>query len=328
MTSREVTRVKYLIIGNSAGAVAAAEAIRALDRAGSVLIVSDEVYPAYSRPLISDHLATGRSLEKMLFRPADFYQKNAVATRLGCPVMSFSCEEHRALTGDGETIVWEKLLLATGGRPIVPPTKGIHHKGVFTFTTLDDARAISRHISPGTEAVVIGGGLIGLSVTEALVKRKVKVTIVEMKERLLSAILDEEASAWEEARLLKAGVSIITGHTVTSLKTGLLGRRLSSARLDDGREIPCQIVILAIGVKPRTDLAARAGLKIKRGIVVDRRMATSCPDVYACGDVAEAYDFVAGEARLTPIWPNAYLGGRVAGLNMAGEPPSMPGAPP
>lgn len=318
MTSRKVERVKYLIIGNSAGAIGATEAIREADRAGSVLIVSDEPYPAYSRPLISDHLATGRPLEKMLFRPADFYQENAVATRLGCRVESVDAAAHRVRLGNGKRIGWEKLLLATGGRPIIPPIKGSEGRGVFTFATLDDAQAISRHISRGMKAVVIGGGLIGVSVTEALVKREVSVTMVEMKERVLNTILDEDASAWEEAALKRVGVNIIVNHTVANVSRYPVNGLVSSVTLDDGSLIPCHLVILAIGVRPRTELATQAGLKTGQGIVVNRQMATSCPDLYACGDVAETHDFIHGHNRLTPIWPNAYLEGRVAGLNMAG----------
>ncbi len=325
MISGKEERVKYLIIGNSAGAIGAAEAIREVDRAGSVLIVSDEPYPAYSRPLISEHLATGQPLEKILFRPSDFYRENGIATRLGCQVKNLDTGKHLALTGNGETIVWEKLLLATGGRPIVPPIKGIKSQGVFTFTNLDDAGAISRHISRETKTVVIGGGLIGVSVTEALLKRGIPVTIVEMKERLLSIMLDETASNLAEESLKKAGGDVLTGHTVLGISSNLINRRVNGVKLDDGSSIPCQVVIVAIGVSPRTELATQAGLKIGQGIVVDRHMATSCPDIYACGDVAEAYDFIHGCNRLTPIWPNAYLGGRTAGFNMAGVNAEYPG---
>jgi NAD(P)H-nitrite reductase large subunit len=166
-------------------------------------------------------------------------------------------------------------------------------------------------------AVVIGGGLIGVSVTEALVKRGAMVTIVEMKERILNTILDQEASVLAEESLRQVGVEIITGDTVTEVSSHS-HNAVSSVTLDNGRPIPCELVIVAIGVRPRTELVADTGIKTNRGIIVDRYMATTNPDVYACGDVAEAYDFVYGENRLTPIWPNAYSGGRVAGFNMAG----------
>ena len=164
--------------------------------------------------------------------------------------------------------------------------------------------------------MVIGGGLIGISVTEALVKRGVKVTVVEMKERILNTILDEETSAREEATIREAGVSIVTGRTVAKISSE--EKTVSSVTLDDGQIVPCDLVIVAIGVRPRIEIVSDTGIKVNRGIVVDRYMATSSPDVYACGDVAEAYDFIHGENRLNPVWPNAYLGGRVAGLNMAG----------
>ncbi|MFH1646688.1 MAG: FAD-dependent oxidoreductase, partial [Chloroflexota bacterium] len=208
-----------------------------------------------------------------------------------------------------------------GGLPIVPPTGGLDLHGVFTFTRLDDAMAIDRFLGGlqgrAVKAVVIGGGLIGVSVTEALVERGVEVTIVEMKDRVLNVILDEACSALARESLGRAGVKMLTGHTVAEVTGGTEGR-VNGVTLDDGRQVPCELVILAIGVRPRVDLAAGTGVKVNRGIPVDRRMATFCPGVFACGDAAEAYDFIYGDNRLTPIWPNAYVGGRVAGFNMAG----------
>jgi NAD(P)H-nitrite reductase large subunit len=313
-------RIRYLIIGNSAGGIGAAEAIREVDKAGTISIVSDEPYPTYSRPLISQYLAERCPLPRMLFRPPDFYEKKGIQAILGRKVTELDIDKHDIKLEDGRTIIWDKLLLATGGLPIVPQIAGIDLKGVFAFTTLDDAKAIDQFLSHhqgNARAVVMGGGLIGVSVAEALVKRGVEVTVVEMKERILNTILDEEASALGETALKESGVEIITGHSVSKVGSYLPGEA-TGVILDDGQPIPCDMVIAAIGVRPRTEIVAGTGIKINRGIIVDRHMTTSHPDVYACGDVAEAYDFIYGENRLTPIWPNAYLGGRVAGFNMAG----------
>lgn len=318
-------RIKYLIIGNSAGGIGAAETIREVDRVGAVAIISDEPYTVYSRPLISEYLASRCPLEKMLFRPADFYEKNRIQAILGQKVVQLDTSEHVVKLENGRTVAWEKLLLATGGLPIVPQIKGIDHNGVFTFSTLDDAKAIDRYLGRRVQrAIVIGGGLIGVSVTEALVRRGIKVTILEMKERVLNTILDEETSVLVEERLKQADIGVITGHTVRDIGS-YLGDSVTGVTTDDGVPIPCELVIVAIGVQPRTELVAGTGIRINRGIVVDRRMATSSVDVYACGDVAEAYDFIYGENRLTPIWPNAYMGGRIAGFNMAGVPTEYSG---
>jgi NAD(P)H-nitrite reductase large subunit len=314
-------KVKYLIIGNSAGGIGAAEAIRGVDKAGTMSIVSDEPYPAYSRPLISEHLAEGRPLEKMLYRPADFYEKNKIKTVFGDRVARINFKERNIELAGGRVIAWQKLLLATGGVPIVPDNlEGKDLKGVFTFTTLDDAKTIDNFLKRRQgkiRAVVIGGGLIGVSATEALVERGVEVSIVEMKDFILNTILDEEAANFEAEALVKAGVDLITGHTVARINGNRLGE-VSGVTLDDGRLLSCDMVVIAIGVRPRLDLVSN-GVKTNRGIIVDRRMTTSEPGVYACGDASEAYDFVYGENRLTPVWPNAYIGGRVAGLNMAGK---------
>ncbi len=315
------TNAKYLIIGNSAGGIGAAEAIREADGVGKITIVSDEPYPAYSRPLISEYLAQPCPIEKMLYRKPDFYKANDIQSVFGEKVVAINTAKNTVKLGSGKLIKWQKLLLATGGAPIVPKMEGMQLKGIFTFNKLDDAKAIDKYLNEyrrNVKAVVIGGGLIGVSVTEALVKRGVEVTIIEMKDYVLNTILDEEAAALEAAALEQAGVNIITGRTVARINSQTAGK-VSSVTLDDGRTLPGDMVVIAIGVRPRLDLVAKTKIKTNRGIVVDRHMAASLPNIYACGDAAEAYDFVLGENRPTPVWPNAYEGGHVAGLNMAGK---------
>jgi len=315
-------QTKYLIIGNSAGGIGAAEAIRQLDKKGALTIVSEEPYPAYSRPLISKYLTGERNLEEILFRPFDFYDQNNIIFLPGKKVSHLGLDHQSAQLEDGEQIAWEKLLLAVGGKPIFPKMKGSSKRGVFTFTNLDDAKAIDRFLDNARKAVVIGGGLIGISATEALIKRELDVIVVEMKERILNTILDEQASLMAEEVLKQAGVEIIAGQTVAKIN----GRgTVEEVILDNGAAIACDLVVVAIGVSPRPELALDAKLEVNRGIVVDRNMATNHPKVYACGDVAEAYDFVYGDNRPTPIWPNAYVGGRIAGLNMAGATDEYPG---
>ncbi|MBN1161329.1 MAG: NAD(P)/FAD-dependent oxidoreductase [Dehalococcoidales bacterium] len=312
---------KYLIIGNSAGGIGAAEAIREVDRVGSLTIVSDEPYPAYSRPLISEYLAQPFPMEKMFYRKPDFYETSDIQLILGEKAVEINTVKNTVKLENGRIIKWQKLLLATGGEPIVPTMEGTDLKGIFTFNKLDDAKAIDAFLNEhrrNVKAVIIGGGLIGVSVTEALVKRGVEVTIIEMKDYVLNTILDKETADLEAAALEQAGVNTITGLTVSKINSYTAGE-VSGVTLDDGRTLPCDMVIIAIGVRPRLELMAGTYIKTNRGIVVDRTMAASLPDIYACGDAAEAYDFVLGENRPTPVWPNAYEGGRVAGLNMAGQ---------
>ena len=181
MTNMEKT--KYLIIGNSAGGIGAVEAIREVDGKGVLTLVSDEPYHAYSRPLISDYLASHYPLEKMLYRQPDFYENKNIRTLLGEKVTGIDYDKRTVALESARTIAWEKLLLASGGTPIFPAMEGNDLKGVFTFNKLDDAKAIDTYLEglgSRVRAVVIGGGLIGVSVTEALVKRDVRVTIIEM----------------------------------------------------------------------------------------------------------------------------------------------------
>ena len=325
MARQGIVQAKYLIVGNSAGGIGAVEAIREIDRTGSIAIVSDESYPVYSRPLISKYLARERTLEGMLFRAPDFNRRNSVTTLLGATVARVSPGDHTAELANGRRITWEKLLLATGGAPIVPHIAGTDKRGVFTFNTLDDARAIDEYLENVEEAVVVGGGLIGISVTEALVKRGVRVSVVEKESRVLNTILDERASLIAEDALCRAGVTILNGCTVADV----LGRNaVSGVVLDSTDMLPCGMVVVAVGVSPRLDLVEGTGIKVNRGILADRTMGTSCPDVYACGDVVEAHDVVYGTHRVAPTWPNAYIGGMTAGRTMAGVETQYPGSTP
>jgi len=308
-------RTRYLIIGNSAGGIGAAEAIREKDRKGSLTIVSDEAVPAYSKPLISKYLSGERTIENILYRPAEFYERNNITFLSGEKITRLEIGSKTAHCEDGKLIQWEKLLLATGGKPIIPGIKGLDKEGVFTFTSLGDVMAINKSLTRGQKAVIIGGGLIGVSASEALFKRGVDVTVVEMKDRVLNTILDEHTSFLAEKAFRKAGIKVITGHTVVEVSGD---DSITEAILDDGATIPCDLVIVAIGVLPQLVLASNTEIKINRGVVVDRYMSTTCLNIYACGDVSESYDPVYDENRVIPVWPNAYMGGRVAGFNMAG----------
>lgn len=322
----DVLTTKYLIVGNSVGAVGAVEAIRQMDDNGSLTVLSDEPHFAYSRPMIAEYLAGECSLDHMRYRLPDFYEANRVQPLLGRKAVGVDFQARVAELDDGRKVAWRKLLLATGGTPIVPRMDGVDRKNVFTFTTIADAEEMKRSLPAGATVVVIGGGLIGMSVTQALVRYGAKVTVVELMDRMLSTMLDPEGSHLAEEQIRAAGVQLVTGQTVDRI-VGRAGdeTRVGGIVLQDGQTISCDAVVVAIGVVPRTELVKDSPVAVNRGIVVDRRMRTSVRDVYACGDVAEAFDFVEKADRVIPVWPNAYIGGRVAGRNMAGARARYPG---
>jgi nitrite reductase (NADH) large subunit len=309
---------RYVIVGNSAGGMSAVRAIRKADVAGSILILSEERYPAYSRPLIAKHLSEGKSVDRMRLVPPSFYDELGIDVRLGTKAIGLDCGEHVIRTDEGSEIAWEHLLLATGSSPIVPPVPGSDRAGVFTFTTFDDAMRIAAHLTGVERAVIIGGGFIGLSAADALTKRKIDVTVVEMLPRLLAGMLDETGSGMVETAATKAGVHVMTGMRVDAVNgDSLTGRTVSSVTLDDGARLPCEMVIMAVGVRARTELVEGI-VDTDRGIVVDEYMRTSVPDVFSCGDACKTRDYVRGTRGVIAVWPNAVAGGAVAGSNMAG----------
>jgi len=311
---------KYVIIGGSAGGIGAVEAIREVDPMGELTVISEEPFPQYSRPMISEYVSREATLETMKYRGDQFWNKNNVQPLTGRAAVNIDFTKKQVELEGGTKIDFEKLLIATGGKPFVPRMKGGEKNGVFTFTELSSAKGLESKLEQSKSAVVIGGGLIGVSAAEALVKRGITVTLVELKQHILNLILDEKASEIAEKVLTEAGVTVITGQTVQHI----LGRKdnegsVGGVVITDGKEIPCDLVVVAIGVIPRTELVKETDMKLNRGIVVDRFMRTNIPDVYACGDVAEAHDFLLNGNRLLPLWPLAHMGGRVAGYNMAGK---------
>jgi NAD(P)H-nitrite reductase large subunit len=313
---------KYVIVGASAAGLGAVEAIRKVDPTGTITVITDETCSHYSRPMISDFVSGKADMKKINCRTEEFWKENNVEALMGKKATALNLTEKTVQLESGEKVSYEKLLLATGGKPFVPKTEGSEKDGVFTFTTIGDAQRIAAKIDKinAKAAVVIGGGLIGISVTEALVKRGLKVTMVELQDKILSLLLDAKGSDIVEAVVKKAGVNVVTGQSVQKIlgkpdNDGVVGGVL----LTKGGQIVCDLVIMAIGVIPRTDLVVGSAVKINRGIVVDNLMQTSVPDVYASGDVAEAYDFIINQNRTLPLWPLAILEGQVAGYNMAGK---------
>lgn len=312
-------RYDYLILGNSTAAIAAVEAIRTVDQNGSLAVVSDQPNHVYSAPLITYVLAGKIPEEKLYLRPRDFYQALNVDTYFGVPATQIKREAHEVVLQSGATLGYGKLLLATGGTPIVPPLPGADLQGVFTFTRHDDMCRVREFIQQKkvTQAVIIGGGMIGIKVAEAFAALKLETTIVELMDRVLAQALDETGSAMAKRALEQHGVRVITGSGVTAI--GGTDGVVQSVTLDSGSRLPAQLVIMAVGVRPNVALAHEAGLTVNRGVVVDDKMQTNDPDIFAAGDVAEAYDPLLGECRPIAIWPGAHMQGETAGLNMAGQ---------
>jgi len=313
---------KYVIVGACAAGIGAVEAIREVDPIGEITVISEEQCSQYSRPMISDFVSGKADLNKMKTRDDNFWQKNTVQALTGKKAVSLNIADHTVSLDSGDKVAYEKLLIATGGKPFVPKMEGQDKEGVYTFTNIADAERLAQKINKANakSAVVIGAGLIGISVTDALMKRGVRVTLVELQEKILSLLLDSKASDIVEAVVRKAGVNIVTGQSVLKI----VGKpeddcQVGSVILTKGDQIPCDMVIVAIGVIPRTELVAGTTVKTNRGIVVDNYMQTNVPDVYASGDVAEAYDFILNQNRLLPLWPLAVLEGKVAGYNISGK---------
>lgn len=303
--------MKYVIIGSGFAGLWAIDGIREIDKNNPITLISQE--EAYSRPLISYYLGARVTADRMLYRNETFFMNNKVEFRQGVKVKKLEVMQKIVILENNEQVNYDKLLIATGGTPIFPPIKGKESKGVFTFTTFKDAQLIKQYIQDNkvTSVVVLGGGLIGLKATEALMDLHIKVTVVELADRILSATFDRKASGMIENALKQANCDVITKDTIDNIVNA--NNRVTGVELKSKKQLECQMVIVAIGVKPNLDLVKDTPIKVNRGIIVNQYLQTNINDVYAAGDVAEF------EGWVIAILPIATRHGRIAGMNMAGK---------
>jgi NAD(P)H-nitrite reductase large subunit len=309
--------MNYVIIGNSVAAVGAIRGIRSIDNKGNITVISRERHTAYGRPLIS-YLLGGLVTEKrMPYLPADFYEKERVNLLLNSEVIGIDSAKQKVTLSAGDTISYDRLLIATGGDPFVPPIEGLSGKErIFTFTTWDDADKLKGIAADIGKVVVIGGGLIGLKAAEGLHLLGKQITIVELADRILSAAFDRTAGKVVAKKMKAGGIDVITDDTVVRIEGE--DAVISGVTLKSGDFLPCDTVIVAIGVRPACSFLKGSKVEVNRGIVVNEQMETSVKGIFAAGDVAEASDFFTGQKNPMPIWPDAYIQGDVAGVAMAG----------
>ncbi len=309
--------MNYVIAGNSVAAVGAIRGIRNIDPNGNITVISRERHTAYGRPLIS-YLLGGLITEKrMSYLPEDFYEQHRVNLLLNSEVVALDSIKKQVKLAGGETIPYDRLLIATGGDPFIPPVVGLADKEkIFTFTTWDDAAKLKGISADIKKAVVIGGGLIGLKAAEGLHLLGKNVTIVELADRILSAAFDRPAGRIVARKMKANGIDVILDDTVVKVEGE--GSEITGVTLKSGDFIPCDTVIVAIGVRPAAGFLKGSKVEVNRGIVVNDTMETSVKGVFSAGDVTEAEDFFSGRKNPMPIWPDAYIQGDIAGTNMAG----------
>lgn len=302
----------YVIVGNSAAAIGCVEGIRQVDTKGSILIVSDEPHHTYSRPLISYLLWGKTDRQRMKYRPDSFYEDNKVDTLFGVKATALHPEEHTLELDNGETVTYGKLLLATGSRPFIPPMEGLDQvEKKFTFMTLNDALALEEAITPDSKVLIVGAGLIGLKCAEGIFEKVASLTVVDLANRILPSILDEEGSKLVQEYIEKKGVKFYLSDSVAKFEEGV-------ARLNSGAEVEYDVVVIAVGVRPNVELAQQAEIDVNRGILTDVHCATSAADVYAAGDCTVSHNIASDQDQILALLPNAYMQGETAGIEMAG----------
>lgn len=304
--------MNYVIIGNSAAAVGCIEGIRSVDPKGKITVISREPYHTYSRPLISYLLCGKTDEERMKYRGDDFYEKNQVSALLGTAVNKIEPDKKCVVLESGQEVPYDKLLIATGSRPFIPPMEGLD--GVdrkYTFMSLDDAKALEGALTPESRVLVIGAGLIGLKCVEGISGKVKEITVVDLADRILPSILDEAGSRIMQDHIEGHGVRFYLSDSVSAFSG-------NTAKLKSGVEIGFDILVVAVGVRPNVELAAEAGAEVNKGILTDDRCAATLNHVFAAGDCTESRDITTGGHRVLALLPNAYMQGETAGVNMAG----------
>jgi nitrite reductase (NADH) large subunit len=302
--------MRVLIIGNGVAGVTTARLVAEYDPSAEVTLYADERYPYYPRPRLVDFLAGQVQPEGMAFYPDEWYQKRGLRALLSCPVAAINPAEKQIILGDGRAEAYDSLVLAMGARCSVPPIPGRELPGVYTLRSFDDALALRDALTRARRVVILGGGVLGLDTAGALLAHNVAVSIVEIQPRLLPRQLDAEGSALLHTILSDRGIQVITGDSCATIEGPDQVRRIV---LKSGRVLETDLVIISAGIIPNTQLAVQAGLPCQRGIVVDERLQTGAPGIYAVGDVAEF------RQRIWGIIPAALAQARVVAAQITGR---------
>ncbi len=313
--------MKVIVIGNGIAGNTASSTIRRLNAQADITIISEERHPHYSACALPQYLAGEVRRQKLFLRAKRDYSREGIKVALGQKVRQISPETRRVFL-DHKSLAYDKLVLATGSKPIIPPIEGINLDGVFALKSLDDADQI-RHTTARV-AVIVGSGPIGIETAIALGKKGVTVYVIELLGRIMPRIFDDKPSSLLRDILEQHGMRVLTDESVTRI-TG--NGKVEGVHTTKHR-IKCDMVIVAVGMRPDTGLARQTGVSTGRsgGISVNNRMMTNLDDVYACGDCVEAEDSVTGNPTLSLLWHNAREQGRVAGYNCCGVAKIYPGS--
>lgn len=315
---RNTRAYKYVIVGGGLAGGSAAGAIREVDTTGPLILVTQEPWKPYQRPPLSKTYLQGKAgRDKVFFRDPEFYREHEIQILTGVRATDLEPEEHIVSLEDGRLLAYEKLLLATGGHAWRPPIPGNDLARVFTLRTIDDSEAIRAAAGPGRRALVVGGSFIGSEVAASLAELGTEVTVAFRGSRILERLAPPELSQVLHALYDKHGVRLLPGTAVESLEGD---GAVHTARLAGGESLPVDLVVLGTGIRLNTGLAREAGLEMAGddSVLVDERLRTSDPDIYAAGDIASWPDPTFGRLRVEH-WDVAKNQGRRAGRNMAGE---------
>jgi len=316
--------LRHVIIGNSAAGLTAAAAIRRQDTSSLLTIISEEDCPAYSRVLTTYFLKGKIDRGQLQYCDLSFYGRRNIQPFLGHRVMAIDVQRQKVILDRGKPIPYDNLLIATGASPTFPSIPGMDHRGVFGLRTIADAEKIHAWCEKVREVVILGAGLVSLQVADALLPRSLKITVVVKSPQVLSQLLDPEGASLIESAMEREGIRVLKGLDVQEIRCDS-NASVCEVLLDDGQSISTQMVVVGKGVQPNIDLVEGTGIHTKSGILVDERMRTNIHHIYAAGDVAEGFDFLTSERKVSAIWPTAASQGEIAGLNMAGPPSRFDG---
>lgn len=306
--------MNILIIGNSAAGTAAIEAIRRYDQKSFIIQLSDEPHPLYSRCLLSYYLSDAISKKALQYRDADFHEKMQVQLHVGQRAVELDTNRQHVICNDGRVYPFDRLLISTGSSAKLPDNipKGI--EGVCVLRTIDDVEIIRKKVKQAKNAVVLGGGLIGMKAASALSACGLGIKVVVRSNRVLSQMIDSEASQFYTKRLLESKIEVLKQTDVSEIQSKK--NELTAVKTDQGQVIPCELLIVAKGVQPNTELIQDTDIKKRRGIETNPFMQTNHKNIFAAGDVAETFDITTEEYAVNALWTCAVQQGRIAGLNM------------